>query len=420
MDTKIFKEALKYHGFTRPGKIEIIPSKPFDSSNDLSLAYFPGVAEPCRKISENTDEVYKYTIKGNLVGIITNGTNIHGLGNLGALAAKPAMEGKAMLLKKFADINAFDIELNTSDIDVFVRTVITMSPTFGAINLEGIKAPDCFEIEQRLIDALDIPVMHNNQHGTAIASAAALLNACEIAGKKLGAIKLVLNGAGAEALACAEMYLTLGVKKDNIIVLDSKGVLSTSRIDLDKYKQNFAINSNLKTLEQAMEGADIYIGFSTNFNLAPKLILSMAENPIVFALSNPNPEINYNEAINTKPGIIYANGFGDCPNHISNLLGTPYIFRAALDVRATKINAAMKKAAVIALASLAKESIDQLDSDEEFNFGRNYFIPNLLDSRLLTTIAPAIAKAAMDSGVAKYPIEDFDNYIKYLEKHIIK
>lgn len=420
MDTKFFKEALNYHSYTSPGKINIMPSKSCDSSHDLSLAYFPGVYEPCRKISENADDVYKFTIKGNLVGIITNGTNIHGLGNLGAAAAKPAMEGKAMLLKKFAYLNAFDIELNTSDIDVFVRTVITMSHTFGAINLEGIKAPDCFEIEQRLIDALDIPVMHDNQHGTAIASAAALINACEIAGKNLGAIKLVMNGAGAEALACAEMYLTLGVKKDNIIILDSKGVLSNSRSDLDKYKQNFAINSNLKTLEQAMEGADVYIGLSSNFNLAPKFLLSMAENPIVFALSNPNPEIDYNEAIKAKSGIIYANGFGDSPNHISNLLGTPYIFRAALDVRAIKINAAMKKAAVIALASLARKSLTQLDSDKGLCFGRDYFIPNLLDSRLLTTIAPAIAKAAMDSGVAKHPIEDFDTYIKYLEKHIIK
>ena len=420
MDEKLNKEALYYHSHTRPWKLEVKPSKPSDSSLDPALAYSPGVAEPCRKIAETPSDVYKYTIKGNLVAIVTNGTAVLGLGDLGALASKPVMEGKAMLMKKYADIDAFDIELNTADIDVFVRTVITMSPTFGAINLEYIKAPECFEIEKRLVDALDIPVMHDDQHSTAVVSAAGLLNACEIAGKKLENIKLVVNGAGAAAMACAEMYMSLGVKKDNVIMLDSKGVISTNRIDLDKYKQNFAINTNLKTLEQAVEGADAFIGLSKGNIMTPAMVHSMADNPIVFALANPNPEIAYNDAIKAKYGIIYATGRSDIPNQVNNVLGFPYLFRAALDVRASKINNEMKKAAVYALASLAKEPYLSLDSDKSLSFGRDYFIPKPSDFRLMRTVVPAIANAAMESGVAKQAIDDFNAYIKDLDKRIIK
>jgi len=418
MDTKLNKEALYYHNNIRPGKLEVKPSKPCNSSHDLALAYSPGVLEPCLKIADKPTDVYKYTIKGNLVAIITNGTAVLGLGDLGALASKPVMEGKAMLMKKYADIDAFDIELNTTDIDVFVRTVITMSPTFGAINLEDIKAPECFEIENRLIDALDIPVMHDDQHGTAVVSAAGLINACDIAVKNLEDIKLVVNGAGSAAMACAEMYLSLGVKKDNVIMLDSKGVISTNRIDLDKYKKKFAINTNLKTLEQALEGADVFVGLSKGNIMTPAMVQSMAENPIVFALANPNPEIAYNDAIKSKFGIIYASGRSDIPNHVNNVLGFPYIFRAALDVRATKINTEMKKAAVYALASVAKEGNLSLDSNNTLSFGRDYFIPQPSDFRLMRTIAPAVAKAAIESGVAKLTIDDFGAYAKKLDERI--
>lgn len=420
MDTKLNQEALFYHSNIRPGKLEVNPSKACDSAYDLALAYSPGVAEPCRKIAETPSDVYKYTIKGNLVAIITNGTAVLGLGDLGALASKPVMEGKAMLMKKYADINAFDIELNTTDIDVFVRTVITMAPTFGAINLEDIKAPECFEIEKRLIDALDIPIMHDDQHGTAVVSAAGLINACEIAGKKLENIKLLVNGAGSAAMACAEMYISLGVKRDHIIMLDSKGVISTNRIDLDKYKQKFAINTNLKTLEQAVAGADVFVGLSKGNIMTTAMVQSMAENPIVFALANPNPEIAYNEAMKAKNGILYATGRSDVPNQINNVLGFPYIFRAALDVRATKINAEMKKAAVYALASLAKEPYLSLDPEKSISFGKDYFIPNLSDLRLMSTIAPAVAKAAMESGVATLQIDDFGAYAEELDKRIMK
>ncbi len=394
METKLNKEALYNQSHIRP-----------------ALACSPCVAETCRKIAQTPSDVYKYTIKGNLVAIISNGTAIPGLGDLGALASKPVMEGKAMLMKKYADIDAFDIELNTADTDVFVRTVITMSPTFGAISLEDIKAPECFEIEKRLEDALDIPVMHDNQHGTAIVSAAGLLNACEIAGKKPENLKLVVHGAGAAAMACAEMYISLGIKKDHMIMLDSKGVISTNRIDLDKYKQIFAINSNLKTLEQALEGADVFIGLSKNSMMTPEMLLSMAENPIVFALANPNPEFDYSDAIKAKSGMIYATGRSDIPNQVNNVLCFPYIFRAALDVRATKINTEMKRAAVYALASLAKESS---------SFGRDYFIPEPSDTRLMRTIAPAVAKAAIKSGVAKQTIDDFGAYANDLDKLIFK
>jgi malate dehydrogenase (oxaloacetate-decarboxylating)(NADP+) len=419
MDTKLNKEALDYHSNNQPGKLEVKPSKPCNTWFDLALAYSPGVAEPCRKIADTPSDVYKYTIKGNLVAIVTNGTAVLGLGDLGALASKPVMEGKAMLMKKYADINAFDIELNTTDIDVFVRTVITMSPTFGAINLEDIKAPECFEIERRLIDALDIPVMHDDQHGTAVVSSAGLLNACDIAGKKLEDIKIVMNGAGAAAMTCAEMYISLGAKKENVIMLDSKGVISTNRIDLDKYKQRFALNTNLKTLEQAIEGADAFVGLSKGNILTTQMVQSMANNPIVFALANPNPEIAYNEAIKAKHGVIYATGRSDIPNQINNVLGFPYIFRAALDVRATKINIEMKKAAVYALALLAKEPYLGTDSDKALSFGRDYFIPKPSDPRLMKWVVPAIAKAAIESGMATQQIDDFEEYAESLDRRII-
>lgn len=419
MDTLLNKEALFYHSDKRPGKIEVNPIKPCGSSHDLSLAYTPGVAEPCLRIKENPEDVYKYTIKGNLVAVITNGTAVLGLGNLGALASKPVMEGKVMLLKKYADIDGFDIELNTSDVDVFVRTVITMSPTFGAINLEDIKAPECFEIERRLIDALAIPVMHDDQHGTAIVSASGLLNACEIAGKNLQDLKIVVSGAGAAAMACSNMYLSLGVKRENLLMLDSKGVISKKRIDLNKYKQPFAINTPLETLEEAVAGADAFIGLSKANIMTQKMIQSMAENPIVFALANPNPEIAYNDALKAKYGVIYASGRSDIPNQINNVLGFPYIFRAALDVRATKINSEMKKAAVYALASVAKEPFINIDGHKSISFGRDYFIPKPSDFRLLKTIVPAVIEAAIKSGVAGTDIPDIDSYIKNLKKHII-
>jgi malate dehydrogenase (oxaloacetate-decarboxylating)(NADP+) len=419
MDSSLNIEALQYHADGRPGKIVVQPMKPCHTAHELALAYSPGVAAPCLRIHDHPEDVYKYTIKGNLVAIITNGTAVLGLGDIGPLASKPVMEGKAMLLKKYADIDAFDIEMNTTDIDVFVRTVITISPTFGAINLEDIKAPECFEIERRLIDALDIPVMHDDQHGTAIVSAAGLINACEIAGKNLSDIRLVMSGAGAAAMACAEMYLALGLKKEHLIMLDSKGVISSNRIDLDKYKHSFAVNTHLKTLEQAVEGADAFVGLSKGNIMTPEMVKSMAESPIVFALANPNPEIAYNEAIKSNYGIIYATGRSDIPNQVNNVLGFPYIFRAALDVRASKINFEMKRAAVYALASLAKEPFSVLESHATHAFGRDYFIPKPSDPRLLRTVAPAVAKAAMDSGVARKHIPDLNMYADELEQRLM-
>ncbi|MDZ7607694.1 MAG: malic enzyme-like NAD(P)-binding protein [Cyclobacteriaceae bacterium] len=396
-----------------------MPAKSTTSHYDLSLDYSTEMTETCLKIQKNHDDVYKYTIKGNLVAIITNGTAVHGLGNLGALASKPAMESKAMLLKKYAGIDAFDIELNTTDIDVFIRTVITMSPTFGAINLEAIKAPDCFEIEQRLIDALDIPLMHDDQHGTAVVSAAGLLNACEIAGKSIQDIKVVVSGTGAAAIACAEMYLSLGLKKENLIMLDSKGIISQNRIDLDKYEKPFAINTHLSTLEQGLPGADAFVELSMEFTITPKMVESMADHPIIFALADPNPELTYTDAIKAKYGIIMATGKADLPNQISSLLGFPYIFRAALDVRATKINTEMKKAAVYALASLAKEVSKDAVAFHRPVFGRDYFIPKPSDPRLISAVTPAVAKAAIESGVAGVVINDWKSYLIELDKHTI-
>ncbi len=380
---------------------------------DIYSSYYPtltdyqDIKEKCLRIKENPDAAYNCTLKGNLVGIISNGTNVSELGNIGALASKPAMEGKARLLKKYADIDAFDIELNSSDIDVFVRTVITISPTFGAIILEDIKAPECFEIERRLIEALDIPVMHDDQDGTAIVSAAGLLNACEIAGKVISEIKLVINGAGAAALACAEMYLSLGLKKENLIMLDSKGVISQDRIDLDKFKKPFAANTPITSLEEALIGADAFVGLSKGNILTPAMLHSMSGSPIIFALANPTPEINYTEAIQARPDILYASGRSDLPNQIDNMLGFPYIFRAALDVRAHTINSEMKKAAVFALASIAKETECQEDGQNTI-YGRSYFIPRLNNKRLMLAIALPVSEAAISSGIAGITIADWD------------
>jgi malate dehydrogenase (oxaloacetate-decarboxylating)(NADP+) len=419
MDNKSHRDLLIYQADERPGKMEVLATKSSTSKYDLSFDDSAEMMETCLKIKKNLDDVYKYTSKGNLVAIITNGTSVLGLGNLGALPSKPAMESKAMLLKKYAGIDAFDIELNTTDIDVFVRTVITISPTFGAINLEAIKAPECFEIEQRLIDALDIPLMHDDQHGTAIVSAAGLLNACEIAGKSMHDIKVVLSGAGAAAIACAEMYLSVGLKKENLVMLDSKGVISQNRIDLDKYEKPFSINTHLSTLEQSVEGADVFIELSTGNKITTKMLQSMAANPIVFVLSNSNPELTYNEAIKAKYGIILATDRSDLPNQISSLLGFPYIFRAALDVRASKINMEMKKAAVHAIASLAKEVSKASGVFNRPVFGRDYFIPKPFDPRLMRSVTTAVAKAAIESGVAGVVINDWKGYMLELDKHTI-
>ncbi len=419
MENKSHNDIVLYQVDERPGKKEVLPTKSSTSKYDFSPDDSAEMMETCLKIKKNLDDVYKYTSKGNLVAIITNGTSVLGLGNLGALPSKPAMESKAMLLKKYAGIDAFDIELNTTDINVFVRTVITMSPTFGAINLEAIKAPECFEIEQRLIDALDIPLMHDDQHGTAIASAAGLLNACEIASKSTHEIKVVVSGADAAAMACAEMYLSLGLKKENLVMLDSKGIISQNRIDLDKYEKPFAINTNLTTLEQSVEGADVFVELSTGNKTIPKMLQSMAENPIVFALSNSNPGLAYNEAIKAKYGIILATGRSDLPNQISSLLGFPYIFRAALDVRASKINMEMKKAAVHAIASLSKEVSIASGVFIRPVFGRDYFIPKPSDPRLMKAVAPVVVKAAIESGVAGVVINDWKGYMLELDKHTI-
>ena len=413
MINNLKEEALKYHSENKPGKLEIIPTKPCDSQKDLSLAYSPGVAYPCLEIKENKEDIYKYTIKGNLVAVISNGTAVLGLGNIGAAASKPVMEGKSLLFKKYADVDSIDVEIDTEDIDEFVRTVILISPTYGGINLEDIKAPECFEIERRLIEALDIPVMHDDQHGTAVVSAAGLINALEIAGKDIKNIKMVINGAGASAIACAKIYISLGLNPDNLLMLDTKGVITTDRNDLNEYKQQFAVKTKIRTLEEALKGADVFVGLSKGNILTKEMIMTMAKNPIVFALANPYPEIPYSEAQQIKD-ILFATGRSDLPNQVNNVLGFPYIFRAALDVRASKINIEMKKAAVYALASVAKMG----DQEEGLNFGKDYFIPKPNDTRLITTVVPAIAKAAIDSGVAKFNINNWNNYKNYLLERV--
>lgn len=413
------QEALDYHSQGRPGKIEVIPTKPHSSQRDLTLAYSPGVAEPCLEIEKNPEDAYKYTAKGNLVAVISNGTAVLGLGNIGALASKPVMEGKGLLFKIFADIDVFDIEVDATDIDLFVNTVKAIAPTFGGINLEDIKAPECFEIERRLKQELNIPLMHDDQHGTAIISAAALLNACEVAGKKLDKVKIVVNGAGASAISCAKLYIAVGAKKENITMLDSKGVLTTDRTDLDEQKKFFVTaNKKAKTLEEAIAGADVFVGLSKGNIVSQEMIQSMAQNPVVFALANPNPEIPYSDAMAARPDIIMATGRSDHPNQVNNVLGFPFIFRGALDVRATQINEEMKLAAVYAIAQLAKEpvpdAVNLAYNSKNITFGPEYIIPKPIDARLIYTVAPAVAKAAIDSGVAQEKIMDWEVYKQQL------
>jgi len=422
MDTLFSKQALEYHSQGRPGKLEVIPTKPHTTQKDLSLAYTPGVAKPCLEIQQNPDDVYKYTMKGNLVAVITNGTAVLGLGDIGAEAGKPVMEGKGLLFKVFADLDVFDIEINEKDIDKFVEAVIAIAPTFGGINLEDIKAPECFEIEDRIKKALDIPVMHDDQHGTAIISAAGLINALEITGKKAENIKLVVNGAGASAISCTKLYLSLGVKKENVIMLDSKGVLREDRTDLNPHKRFFATKRDLHTLEEALKGADMFLGLSVAGALKKEYLKGMAPNPIVFAMANPIPEILYDEAVEARSDIIMATGRSDFPNQVNNVLGFPFIFRGAMDVRATTINEEMKLAAARALAELTKEPVPEevniAYKGKNLRFGREYIIPKPLDHRLILWVAPAVAKAAIESGVARKPITDWEAYQEELSKRL--
>lgn len=419
MKKDLKEEALDYHKYPKPGKIAVVPTKPYSTVKDLSLAYSPGVAYPCLEIEKEADDIYEYTNKGNLVAVISNGTAVLGLGNIGAKAAKPVMEGKALLFKIFAGIDSYDIELDETNVEAFVKTVKAMAPTFGGINLEDIKAPECFEIEARLKEELDIPVMHDDQHGTAIISGAALLNALEIQGKKIGDIRLVVNGAGAAAIACTKLYMSLGVKKENIVMCDSKGVIRKDRDRLTPQKAEFATSLDLHTLAQAMKGADVFLGLSKADVVTPEMILDMAPRPIVFALANPDPEIEYELAKSTRDDLIFATGRSDYPNQINNVLGFPYIFRGALDCRASAINEEMKVAAARAIASLAHEEVPEeikhTYDKPEMSFGKEYLLPKPFDRRLMTVVAPAVAKAAADSGVARKPIKDYEAYRKHLE-----
>lgn len=407
-------EALLYHAKPKPGKIAVVPTKKYATQHDLALAYSPGVAEPCLEIEKDKNNVYKYTSKGNLVAVISNGTAVLGLGDIGPEASKPVMEGKGLLFKIFADIDVFDIEVDATDVDKFIETVKAIAPTFGGINLEDIKAPEAFEIERRLKEELDIPVMHDDQHGTAIISAAALKNAIEITGKDITKLNFVLNGAGAAAISCTRLYLELGAKRENIVMCDSKGVIRKDRGNLTSQKAEFATDKDLNTLEEAMHNADVFIGLSMGNVVSPEMLLSMAKDPIVFAMANPVPEIEYDLAIATRDDIIMATGRSDHPNQVNNVLGFPFIFRGALDVRATKINEEMKLAAVHALADLAKKSVPEqvniVYDEVSLTFGKEYIIPKPFDPRLIYEIPPAIAKAAMDSGVALEPIQDWENY----------
>lgn len=416
------EDALNYHREGKPGKIEVIPTKALTTQLDLALAYSPGVAEPCKEIAQNKEKVYEYTAKGNLVAVISNGTAVLGLGDIGPEASKPVMEGKGVLFKKFAGIDVFDIEIDCKDPAEFVRIVRSLEPTFGGINLEDIKAPECFEIEQALRQQMNIPVMHDDQHGTAIISAAALINALELVGKKIEEVSIVINGAGASAIACAKLYIALGAKSQNIVMLDSKGVIRTDRAELDAIKAEFATSRPIYTLEEAMRGADVFVGLSKGNVVTPDMLLSMAAQPIVFALANPDPEIAYDLAIRTRPDVIMATGRSDHPNQVNNALGFPYIFRGALDVRATEINEAMKLAAVHAIAELAKQPVPDVVSraygDHSLSFGKDYLIPKPLDYRLITSISPAVARAAMDSGVARRPITDWQAYELELQQRI--
>ena len=415
-------EALNFHSKGRPGKIEVIPSKSHNSQYDLSLAYSPGVAEPCKSIARNKKDVYKYTSKGNLVAVVSNGSAVLGLGNIGPEAAKPVMEGKGLLFKIYADIDVFDIEMDASDVDLFVQTVKSISPTFGGINLEDIKAPECFEIERRLKRELNIPVMHDDQHGTAIISSAALINALEIAKKKIDKVKVVVNGAGAAAISCLKLYVSLGLKKENILLFDSKGIVDHKRKDLTKHKLQFATKKNIKNLKHAMKNADVFIGLSVANILTQTMLKSMKKNPIVFAMANPDPEISYESAMKARKDIIMATGRSDYPNQVNNVLGFPYIFRGALDVRATSINERMKIAAVKAIALLAKESVPEevLLAYDQTNivFGPEYIIPKPNDPRLISEVSPAVAKAAIKSGVAQLEINDWEAYQNTLRERL--
>ena len=408
------REALVYHAKPTPGKIKVVPTKRYATQRDLSLAYSPGVAEPCLEIEKDKNNAYKYTSKGNLVAVISNGTAVLGLGDIGPEASKPVMEGKGLLFKIFADIDVFDIEVDTKNVEEFIQTVKNIAPTFGGINLEDIKAPEAFEIERRLKEELDIPVMHDDQHGTAIISAAALLNALELAEKKIDEIKIVVSGAGAAAISCTRLYQAFGAKRENIVMLDSKGVIRDDRDNLTAQKAEFATHRKIDTLDQAMQDADVFIGLSTSDIVSQDMLKSMAKNPIVFAMANPDPEIAYDVAIATREDIIMATGRSDHPNQVNNVLGFPFIFRGALDVRATKINEAMKMAAVKALADLAKEPVpEQVNiayGETRLAFGKDYIIPKPFDPRLISEVPPAVAKAAIESGVAQEPITDWEKY----------
>lgn len=414
------EEALRYHAEGKPGKIEVIPTKPHSTQTDLSLAYSPGVAEPCLEIEKNPLDAYEYTAKGNLVAVISNGTAVLGLGDIGPLAGKPVMEGKGLLFKIFAGIDVFDIEVDEKNPEKFIQTVKAIAPTFGGINLEDIKAPECFEIETRLKNELDIPVMHDDQHGTAIISGAGLINALEIAGKKIEDVKIVVNGAGAASISCTKLYVMLGARKENIIMCDSKGVISTKRADLNEAKREFATDRDVRTLQEAVVGADVFLGLSVANVLTQDMVRSMNANPIVFALANPNPEISYADAMASRDDIIFATGRSDYPNQINNVLGFPYIFRGALDVRAKAINEEMKLAAVQAIAQLAKEPVPDVVNAayqlKRTTFGRDYILPKALDPRLLTRVSSAVAKAAIESGVSRKTITDWEGYRNHLRE----
>jgi len=416
------EEALEYHSKGRKGKIEVTATKPCITSRDLSLAYTPGVAEPCREIEKNIDDVYKYTAKGNLVGVVSNCTAVLGLGNIGPEAGKPVMEGKGVLFKRFADIDVFDIEVKSEDPKEVIRTVQLLEPTFGGINLEDIKAPECFEIEETLKETMNIPVFHDDQHGTAIISCSALINAVEVASKKLEDIKLVVNGAGSAAISCCKLYMRAGVKKENIYMFDSKGCITKDRKDLNKYKAQFAQQKGYASLAEAMKGADVFVGLSVGGVVSKEMVASMADNPIIFALANPDPEITYEDAKSVRDDLIMATGRSDYPNQVNNVLGFPFIFRGALDVRATAINEEMKMAATKALASLAKEKVPEMVlkayGGEDFSFGRNYIIPKPFDPRVLWYVAPAVAKAAIETGVAKIKEKNWDDYKEELKERL--
>jgi malate dehydrogenase (oxaloacetate-decarboxylating)(NADP+) len=416
------EDALRYHSEGRKGKIEVVATKPCFTARDLSLAYTPGVAEPCLEINKNEDDVYKYTAKGNLVAVVSNGTAVLGLGDIGAIAGKPVMEGKGVLFKRFADIDVFDIELNSHDPKEIIRAVQLLEPTFGGVNLEDIKAPECFEIEEELKRTMKIPVFHDDQHGTAIISCAALLNAVEVAGKKMQDIRIVVSGAGAAAVACCNLYILAGVKRENINMFDTKGLIHKDRKDLNKYKQAFAVENKYKDLADAMKGADVFVGLSKGDIVSQDMVKSMAENPIVFAMANPDPEIKYDVAREARKDVIMATGRSDYPNQVNNVLGFPFIFRGALDVRAVAINEEMKMAAVKALANLAKEPVPDVVikayGGKDFTFGQDYIIPKPFDPRVLWNVAPAVAKAAMETGVARVHIKDWDAYREQLKERL--